>query len=149
MANIIYLFFNSQKLFGNKNFLPQSALIKFFAIEFCSKKPISVLCGNIFFLLCGFDEKNLNMVSFFSAVRYLCLGLKKKNPYICISLTPKREKKIQLKKIFNTQSLVSKIYKNATTLKMLLQSHGIFFSLSRPERLFTRHTAQLEHLSRT
>ncbi|XP_026771606.2 gastric triacylglycerol lipase [Pangasianodon hypophthalmus] len=49
------------KLFGNKNFLPQSALIKFFATHFCSKKPISVLCGNIFFLLCGFDEKNLNM----------------------------------------------------------------------------------------
>ncbi|MCJ8738428.1 hypothetical protein PDJAM_G00035700 [Pangasius djambal] len=49
------------KLFGSKNFLPQSALIKFFATHFCSKKPVSVLCGNIFFLLCGFDEKNLNM----------------------------------------------------------------------------------------
>ncbi|XP_060795743.1 gastric triacylglycerol lipase [Neoarius graeffei] len=49
------------KLFGKKDFLPQSALIKFFATEFCTKKPISVLCGNIFFLLCGFDEKNLNM----------------------------------------------------------------------------------------
>lgn len=59
-----YIFFNSQKLFGSKNFLPQSALIKFFATHFCSKKPISVLCGNVFFLLCGFDERNLNMVSF-------------------------------------------------------------------------------------
>ncbi|XP_058262595.1 gastric triacylglycerol lipase [Hemibagrus wyckioides] len=49
------------KLFGNKDFLPQSTLIKFFATQFCSKKPISVLCGNIFFLLCGFDERNLNM----------------------------------------------------------------------------------------
>ncbi|KAK3559440.1 hypothetical protein QTP86_013508, partial [Hemibagrus guttatus] len=49
------------KLFGNKDFLPQGALIKFFAIHFCSKKPISVLCGNVFFLLCGFDERNLNM----------------------------------------------------------------------------------------
>ncbi|TSK14632.1 Lysosomal acid lipase/cholesteryl ester hydrolase [Bagarius yarrelli] len=49
------------KLFGYKDFLPQSCLIKIFATQFCSKKPISVLCGNLFFLLCGFDEKNLNM----------------------------------------------------------------------------------------
>ncbi|KAL7857141.1 hypothetical protein SRHO_G00160400 [Serrasalmus rhombeus] len=48
-------------LFGRKDFFPQNELIKFFATEFCSKKPISLLCGNIFFLLCGFDEKNLNM----------------------------------------------------------------------------------------
>ncbi|KAG1943735.1 gastric triacylglycerol lipase [Pimephales promelas] len=48
-------------LFGQKDFFPQNELIKFFATEFCSKKPLSVLCGNIFFLLCGFDEKNLNM----------------------------------------------------------------------------------------
>ncbi|XP_077057331.1 gastric triacylglycerol lipase [Siphateles boraxobius] len=48
-------------LFGRKDFMPQNELIKFFATEFCSKKPLSVLCGNIFFLLCGFDEKNLNM----------------------------------------------------------------------------------------
>lgn len=48
-------------LFGRKDFLPQNDLIKFFATEFCSKKPLSVLCGNVFFLLCGFDEKNLNM----------------------------------------------------------------------------------------
>uniref|UniRef100_A0A8C2GD37 Lipase, gastric n=1 Tax=Cyprinus carpio TaxID=7962 RepID=A0A8C2GD37_CYPCA len=44
-----------------KDFFPQNDLIKFFATEFCSRKPLSVLCGNIFFLLCGFDEKNLNM----------------------------------------------------------------------------------------
>ncbi|XP_067285988.1 gastric triacylglycerol lipase [Pseudorasbora parva] len=48
-------------LFGSKDFMPQNDLIKFFATEFCSRKPLSVLCGNIFFLLCGFDEKNLNM----------------------------------------------------------------------------------------
>ncbi|XP_051530604.1 gastric triacylglycerol lipase [Myxocyprinus asiaticus] len=48
-------------LFGRKDFLPQNDLIKFFATEFCSRKPLSVLCGNVFFLLCGFDEKNLNM----------------------------------------------------------------------------------------
>ncbi|XDV44671.1 hypothetical protein PO909_012915 [Leuciscus waleckii] len=48
-------------LFGRKDFMPQNELIKFFATEFCSRKPLSVLCGNIFFLLCGFDEENLNM----------------------------------------------------------------------------------------
>lgn len=48
-------------LFGKKDFFPQNELIKLFATEFCSRKPLSVLCGNIFFLLCGFDEKNLNM----------------------------------------------------------------------------------------
>ncbi|XP_026869243.2 gastric triacylglycerol lipase [Electrophorus electricus] len=48
-------------LFGRKDFLPQSYLIKLLATKFCSKKPISMLCGNMFFLLCGFDEKNLNM----------------------------------------------------------------------------------------
>ncbi|KAI1886897.1 hypothetical protein AGOR_G00200510 [Albula goreensis] len=48
-------------LFGKKDFLPQSALIKWFATKFCSHEPLSELCGNIFFVLCGFDEKNLNM----------------------------------------------------------------------------------------
>ncbi|XP_028822275.1 gastric triacylglycerol lipase [Denticeps clupeoides] len=48
-------------LFGKKDFFPQNELIKFFATEFCSHEPFSCLCGNIFFLLCGFDERNLNM----------------------------------------------------------------------------------------
>lgn len=59
---VCFVFLHLQDLFGRKDFLPQNDLIKFFATEFCSKKPLSVLCGNIFFLLCGFDEKNLNMV---------------------------------------------------------------------------------------
>ncbi|XP_036387091.1 gastric triacylglycerol lipase [Megalops cyprinoides] len=48
-------------LFGRKDFFPQSPLIKWFATKFCSHDPLSELCGNIFFVLCGFDEKNLNM----------------------------------------------------------------------------------------
>ncbi|KAG5262842.1 hypothetical protein AALO_G00279500 [Alosa alosa] len=48
-------------IFGDKNFFPQNDLIKFFATKFCSKEPLNILCGNIFFLLCGFDENNLNM----------------------------------------------------------------------------------------
>uniref|UniRef100_A0A3Q1JYU6 Lipase n=1 Tax=Anabas testudineus TaxID=64144 RepID=A0A3Q1JYU6_ANATE len=48
-------------LFGKRDFLPQSDMIKWFAEHVCSKHPLSELCGNIFFILCGFDEKNLNM----------------------------------------------------------------------------------------
>lgn len=48
-------------LFGRQNFLPQSDMIKWFAENFCSKAVLRELCGNIFFLLCGFDEQNLNM----------------------------------------------------------------------------------------
>ncbi|XP_064780319.1 gastric triacylglycerol lipase [Oncorhynchus masou masou] len=48
-------------VFGKKDFMPQSALIKWFATNVCSKKPLSELCGNLFFILCGFDELNLNM----------------------------------------------------------------------------------------
>ncbi|KAL0984130.1 hypothetical protein UPYG_G00137490 [Umbra pygmaea] len=50
------------EIFGKKSFLPQSAMIKWFATHFCGKDPLhSELCGNIFFVLCGFDERNLNM----------------------------------------------------------------------------------------
>uniref|UniRef100_A0AAQ6AGW6 Lipase n=1 Tax=Amphiprion ocellaris TaxID=80972 RepID=A0AAQ6AGW6_AMPOC len=47
-------------LFGRRDFLPQSHMIEWFAEHVCEKH--SELCGNLFFLLCGFDEKNLNMV---------------------------------------------------------------------------------------
>lgn len=48
-------------LFGRRDFLPQSHMIEWFAEHVCGKQPLSELCGNIFFILCGFDEKNLNM----------------------------------------------------------------------------------------
>ncbi|XP_051795019.1 gastric triacylglycerol lipase [Acanthochromis polyacanthus] len=46
-------------LFGRRDFLPQSHIIEWFAEHVCGKH--SELCGNLFFVLCGFDEKNLNM----------------------------------------------------------------------------------------
>ncbi|XP_028651265.1 gastric triacylglycerol lipase isoform X2 [Erpetoichthys calabaricus] len=49
------------ELFGKKVFFPQSPIIKWFATKLCSQTPVDDLCGNIFFVLCGFDEKNLNM----------------------------------------------------------------------------------------
>ncbi|KAM4636019.1 putative lysosomal acid lipase/cholesteryl ester hydrolase isoform 2-T2 [Discoglossus pictus] len=48
-------------LFGRKEFLPQSYLIKWLATHFCTHDLVDHLCGNIFFVLCGFNEKNLNM----------------------------------------------------------------------------------------
>lgn len=46
-------------LFGRRDFLPQSHMIEWFAKHVCSKH--SSLCGNLFFVLCGFNENNLNM----------------------------------------------------------------------------------------
>ncbi len=51
-----------QDLFGKRDFLPQSHMIEWFAEHVCGKRRLSKLCGNIFFILCGFDEKNLNVV---------------------------------------------------------------------------------------
>ncbi|XP_029701234.1 gastric triacylglycerol lipase [Takifugu rubripes] len=48
-------------IFGRRDFLPQSYMIDWFAEHVCAKHVLSQLCGNIFFILCGFDEKNLNM----------------------------------------------------------------------------------------
>ncbi|XP_024119868.1 lysosomal acid lipase/cholesteryl ester hydrolase-like, partial [Oryzias melastigma] len=48
-------------LFGRRDFLPQNDYIKWLAEHVCGKRLLSELCGNIFFVLCGFDEKNLNM----------------------------------------------------------------------------------------
>ncbi|XP_074518791.1 gastric triacylglycerol lipase [Halichoeres trimaculatus] len=48
-------------LFGRQDFLPQSHMIEWFAEHVCAKHVLSELCGNVFFVLCGFDEKNLNV----------------------------------------------------------------------------------------
>ncbi|XP_037611854.1 gastric triacylglycerol lipase isoform X2 [Sebastes umbrosus] len=56
-------------LFGKQDFLPQSHMIEWFAEHVCAKQLLSELCGNLFFVLCGFDEKNLNL-SLLSPWRY-------------------------------------------------------------------------------
>ncbi|XP_012620576.1 lysosomal acid lipase/cholesteryl ester hydrolase [Microcebus murinus] len=48
-------------LFGDKEFLPQSALLKWLATHICTHVILKDLCGNLFFVLCGFNERNLNM----------------------------------------------------------------------------------------
>uniref|UniRef100_U3F7Q8 Lipase n=1 Tax=Micrurus fulvius TaxID=8637 RepID=U3F7Q8_MICFL len=50
-----------KEIFGTKQFLPQNALIKWLATHVCNRVLLDDLCGNFFFLLCGFNEKNLNM----------------------------------------------------------------------------------------
>uniref|UniRef100_A0A1W7RG26 Lipase n=1 Tax=Agkistrodon contortrix contortrix TaxID=8713 RepID=A0A1W7RG26_AGKCO len=50
-----------KEIFGTKQFFPQNAVIKWLAIHVCGQVLIDELCGNFFFLLCGFNEKNLNM----------------------------------------------------------------------------------------
>ncbi|KAM6091828.1 lysosomal acid lipase/cholesteryl ester hydrolase isoform 3-T3 [Theristicus caerulescens] len=48
-------------MFGKKQFLPQNYLLKWLATHVCTHRILDDLCGNIFFLLCGFNERNLNM----------------------------------------------------------------------------------------
>ncbi|XP_042338151.1 gastric triacylglycerol lipase isoform X2 [Plectropomus leopardus] len=48
-------------LFGRRDFLPQSHMIEWFSEHVCAKELFNELCGNLFFVLCGFDRENLNM----------------------------------------------------------------------------------------
>lgn len=48
-------------LFGNKNFLPDTYFGDMVASEFCRLNVGALVCSNAFFIICGFNEKNLNM----------------------------------------------------------------------------------------
>ncbi|XP_034370644.1 lysosomal acid lipase/cholesteryl ester hydrolase [Arvicanthis niloticus] len=50
-----------EDMFGQKQFLPQSAVVKWLSTHVCTHVIMKELCANIFFLICGFNEKNLNM----------------------------------------------------------------------------------------
>ncbi len=46
------------------DFIPNDFLIKFFAKFVCTADmEVEGLCGDIIFLICGFDRDNLNIVS--------------------------------------------------------------------------------------
>ncbi|XP_030058929.1 lysosomal acid lipase/cholesteryl ester hydrolase isoform X2 [Microcaecilia unicolor] len=47
-------------LFGKKEFLPQSFWLKWLATHFCDHVILDELCLNVFFIISGFNEKNLN-----------------------------------------------------------------------------------------
>ncbi|XP_044276546.1 lysosomal acid lipase/cholesteryl ester hydrolase isoform X1 [Varanus komodoensis] len=50
-----------KEVFGEKQFFPQNSIIRWLATHLCVRAVLDDLCGNIFFLFCGFNEKNLNM----------------------------------------------------------------------------------------
>ncbi|XP_077206452.1 putative lysosomal acid lipase/cholesteryl ester hydrolase [Paroedura picta] len=50
-----------KEVFGTKQFFPQNSIIRWLATHLCVHALLDELCGNFFFLLCGFNEKNLNM----------------------------------------------------------------------------------------
>ncbi|XP_060097278.1 lysosomal acid lipase/cholesteryl ester hydrolase [Heteronotia binoei] len=50
-----------KEVFGTKQFLPQNFIIKWLATHVCVHSLLDDLCGNVFFLLCGFNERNLNL----------------------------------------------------------------------------------------
>lgn len=50
-----------EDLFGHKQFLPQSAVMKWLSTHVCTHVVLEELCTNVFFLICGFNEKNLNV----------------------------------------------------------------------------------------
>ncbi|KAL6061452.1 hypothetical protein STEG23_033219, partial [Scotinomys teguina] len=50
-----------EDLFGHRQFLPQSAVLKWLSTHVCTHVIMKELCTNVFFLICGFNEKNLNM----------------------------------------------------------------------------------------
>ncbi|XP_032890260.1 putative lysosomal acid lipase/cholesteryl ester hydrolase [Amblyraja radiata] len=49
------------EIFGNQDFLPQTKMVTWFATRVCSRFLIEELCGNVYFLISGFNTKNLNM----------------------------------------------------------------------------------------
>ncbi|XP_028585517.2 gastric triacylglycerol lipase-like isoform X1 [Podarcis muralis] len=48
-------------MFGMKEFLPKTFFGSLVAAEFCSRNLLAPICGNLLFMLCGFNEKNLNL----------------------------------------------------------------------------------------
>lgn len=48
-------------ILGTKEFLPQNNFIKWMSEHVCTHVVLKQLCGNLFFVICGFNERNLNM----------------------------------------------------------------------------------------
>lgn len=50
-----------EDVFGHKQFLPQNEMLKWLSTHVCTHVIMKELCANIFFVICGFNEKNLNL----------------------------------------------------------------------------------------
>ncbi|XP_023490595.2 gastric triacylglycerol lipase [Equus caballus] len=47
-------------IFGNKIFYPHNFFDEFLATKVCSRETLNLICSNALFIICGFDNKNLN-----------------------------------------------------------------------------------------
>ncbi|XP_042316088.1 lysosomal acid lipase/cholesteryl ester hydrolase-like isoform X2 [Sceloporus undulatus] len=62
LARLSLLFdFQIKELFGTKEFLPKDYFLSSVAAGFCSRNALAPLCSNLLFIVCGFNEYNLNM----------------------------------------------------------------------------------------
>ncbi|CAO2585255.1 Lysosomal acid lipase/cholesteryl ester hydrolase [Lemmus lemmus] len=50
-----------EDLFGHQQFLPENAIMKWLSTHICTHVILKELCTNVFFLICGFNEKNINV----------------------------------------------------------------------------------------
>ncbi|XP_018414254.1 PREDICTED: lysosomal acid lipase/cholesteryl ester hydrolase-like [Nanorana parkeri] len=50
-----------EEIFGHKEFLPSTSIMKRLANKFCSHAVLEEICGNALFILCGFNKWNINM----------------------------------------------------------------------------------------
>ncbi|XP_004440045.1 PREDICTED: gastric triacylglycerol lipase isoform X1 [Ceratotherium simum simum] len=48
-------------IFGNKMFFPHNFFDEFLATEVCTRETLKLVCSDALFIICGFDNKNLNM----------------------------------------------------------------------------------------
>ncbi|XP_004440076.1 PREDICTED: gastric triacylglycerol lipase-like [Ceratotherium simum simum] len=48
-------------IFGNKMFFPHNFFDEFLATKVCTRETLKLVCSNALFIICGFDNKNLNM----------------------------------------------------------------------------------------
>lgn len=59
----VFFFQDLFKFFGVRDFLPSDRVIRWLADYVCSEKDLETFCEDIIFVICGFDKKQLNMVS--------------------------------------------------------------------------------------
>ena len=67
-----------EKLFGAGEFLPSSAFMDWLADLFCDEDSIPAICGDVIFLLCGFDSEKLNMTLLDTIVHHTPAGASSK-----------------------------------------------------------------------
>ena len=57
---------------GDGEFLPQDFFLNYLAAELC-RTDVKIVCGDVLFLICGWDTGNLNDVSKFPCIHLVDL----------------------------------------------------------------------------